>query len=57
MQLNTVDYGVFALGFMAAFVSALFAVRALLHYIAHHNFRVFAWYRIIFGLIVLYYYS
>jgi undecaprenyl-diphosphatase len=40
-------------GFIAAFVSAFVCVRWLIHYVAHHNFKPFAWYRIIFGLIVL----
>ena len=44
---------VFAVGFLVAFVSALFAVRALLRYISRHDFTVFAWYRIVFGLVVL----
>lgn len=47
------DIGVFATGFLAAFVSAFVAVRALLHYISRNDFTVFAWYRIAFGLIVL----
>jgi undecaprenyl-diphosphatase len=47
------DYGVIAVGFAAAFVSALFAVRGLLRYISRHDFSVFAWYRIAFGCIVL----
>jgi undecaprenyl-diphosphatase len=28
-------------------------VRWLLRYISHHDFTVFAWYRIAFGLVVL----
>jgi undecaprenyl-diphosphatase len=44
---------VFTVGFVTAFISALFAVRALLRYISHHDFTVFAWYRIVFGLAVL----
>ncbi len=47
------DLEVFAVGFVAAFISALFAVRALLRYISHHDFTIFAWYRIAFGLAVL----
>lgn len=47
------DIGVFATGFLAAFVSAFVAVRALLRYISRNDFTVFAWYRIAFGLIVL----
>ena len=40
-------------GFVAAFISAFICVRWLIHYVAHHNFVPFAWYRIIFGLLVL----
>ena len=47
------DIGVFAVGFAAAFVSALIAVRGLIRYVAHHDFTVFAWYRIVFGGLVL----
>ena len=40
-------------GFISAFISAFVCVRWLIHYVAHHNFVPFAWYRIIFGLLVL----
>jgi undecaprenyl-diphosphatase len=40
-------------GFISAFVSAFICVRWLIHYVAGHNFIPFAWYRIIFGLLVL----
>ena len=46
--LHAHDLAVFATGFVTAFVSAFFAVRALLRYIAHHSFVVFAWYRVVF---------
>jgi undecaprenyl-diphosphatase len=42
-------------GLFAAFVSALLAIRGLLRYISRHNFTVFAWYRIVFGAVVLYF--
>ena len=41
------------IGFIAAFISAFICVRWLIHYVAHHNFILFAWYRIVFGLLVL----
>ena len=41
------------IGFIAAFISAFICVRWLIHYVAHHNFIPFAWYRIAFGLLVL----
>lgn len=47
------DLPVFAVGFVASFIAAMLTVKALLRYVANHNFTVFAWYRIIFGIIVL----
>ncbi|AEJ03273.1 Undecaprenyl-diphosphatase [Nitrosomonas sp. Is79A3] len=47
------DLGLFAVGFVAAFLSALLAVRGLLRFISNHDFTVFAWYRIVFGIIIL----
>ncbi len=47
------DTPYFAAGLVAAFLSALLAIKALLRYISHHDFIIFAWYRIIFGLIVI----
>jgi len=52
-QLDCADLPVFAVGFVAAFVAAMLTVRALLAYIANHTFVVFAWYRIVFGVVVL----
>jgi undecaprenyl-diphosphatase len=50
------DLPVFAVGFVTAFVSALIMVRGLLKFISNHDFRFFAWYRIVFGVIVLAYF-
>jgi undecaprenyl-diphosphatase len=47
------DLGIFSVGTIASFVSAFLCVRWLLRYIAHHDFTAFAWYRIVFGVIVL----
>lgn len=47
------DMASFMVGLIAAFISALFAVKGLLRYISHHDFIIFAWYRIVFGLVVI----
>ncbi|GAB3260943.1 undecaprenyl-diphosphate phosphatase [Chitinimonas naiadis] len=52
-SLNSNDLVLFAVGFVASFVFALIAVRALLRFLASHTFVAFAWYRIAFGLVVL----
>ena len=51
--LSLQDVPVFAVGLVAAFVSAFVCVRWLIRYVASHDFTVFAWYRIVFGVIVL----
>ena len=43
----------FAIGFVTAFIFAMIAVRALLKFIANHSYVTFAWYRILFGLLIL----
>jgi undecaprenyl-diphosphatase len=51
--LSAADLPLFSIGTAAAFVSAFLCVRWLLRYISSHDFTVFAWYRIVFGVIVL----
>jgi undecaprenyl-diphosphatase len=52
-SLSTNDLGTLAVGLVAAFASAFVCVRWLLRYISQHDFTIFAWYRIAFGIIVL----
>ena len=47
------DLGMWAVGFAASFVSAFLVIRWLIRYVATHDFRWFAWYRIAFGIVVL----
>lgn len=47
------DFPTFGMGFITAFVSAFLCLRWLLRYISTHDFSIFAWYRIAFGVVVL----
>ena len=47
------DMALFVVGGTVSFISAFFAVRGLIRFISRHDFTVFAWYRIIFGVMVL----
>ncbi len=47
------DWGMWSVGFITSFIAAFLCVRWLLRYISSHDFTVFAWYRIAFGLILL----
>ena len=51
--LSAADLPLFGIGGLAAFVSAFLCVRWLLRYISTHDFTIFAWYRIVFGVLVL----
>ncbi len=51
--LSVADLPVFGVGLVFSFLSAWLCVRWLLRYIATHDFVPFAYYRIVFGVIVL----
>ncbi|RJG03783.1 undecaprenyl-diphosphate phosphatase [Noviherbaspirillum sedimenti] len=51
--LSAADLPLFGIGGVAAMVSAFLCVRWLLRYISTHDFTFFAWYRIVFGLVIL----
>ncbi|MGV3569857.1 MAG: undecaprenyl-diphosphate phosphatase [Ramlibacter sp.] len=52
-QLSMDDLPMFGVGLLFSFISAWFCVRWLLRYISTHSFVPFAWYRIVFGVVVL----
>lgn len=51
--LSAADLPMFSIGALSAFISAFLCVRWLLRYISLHDFMIFAWYRLVFGGIVL----
>ncbi|MDP4613421.1 MAG: undecaprenyl-diphosphate phosphatase [Limnohabitans sp.] len=51
--LSMADAPMFAVGLVFSFLSAWVCVRWLLKFISTNSFEVFAWYRIVFGLVVL----
>ncbi len=51
--LSAADLPWFSVGTIAAFASAFLCVRWLLRYISSHDFSLFAWYRIVFGCLIL----
>jgi undecaprenyl-diphosphatase len=50
---TTADVSMLAVGTAVSFVAALFVIRGFLRYVQGHSFRVFAWYRIAFGVVIL----
>jgi undecaprenyl-diphosphatase len=51
--LSAADIPVFGVGSVVSFVSAFVVIRWLIRYVATHDFKPFAWYRIAFGLVVI----
>ncbi len=51
--MSAADIPVFAVGFVVSFLSALLVIRALLSYVSRKSFAPFAWYRIVFGALIL----
>ena len=51
--LSADDLGLFGVGLAVSCLFAFLCIRWLLRYIMRHDFTIFAWYRIAFGLIVL----
>jgi undecaprenyl-diphosphatase len=50
---SAADLDMFAVGGIVSFVSAFIVIRWLIRYVATHDFKPFAWYRIAFGVAVL----
>jgi undecaprenyl-diphosphatase len=47
------DLTIIAIGFVMAFVSAVFVVRSLLSYVSRHGYALFGWWRLVVGSVGL----
>ncbi|MCD7825432.1 MAG: undecaprenyl-diphosphate phosphatase [Clostridiaceae bacterium] len=47
------EVGVLATGMITAFLVSVFVIRFLMQFIKKHDFKVFGWYRIVLGIVVL----
>ena len=55
-QLTGMEWGILCTGMITAFLVSLFIIKFLLGYIRKHDFKVFGWYRIGLGILVLVYF-
>jgi undecaprenyl-diphosphatase len=55
--MSVTDLPVFTVGFVVSFLSALLVIRGLLFYVSRRSFVPFAWYRILFGALLIILYS
>jgi undecaprenyl-diphosphatase len=51
------EFLLLAVGMLVAFVVSVFAITFLMGYIKKHDFKVFGWYRIVLGIVVLVYFA
>lgn len=47
--LSAADFPIIAIGFVAAFVTAVIVVRSLLGYVSRHGYALFGWWRLVVG--------
>ncbi len=52
-QLSADDVTIFAAGFIISMIVAWVVIAGFMAFIKRHSFRVFAWYRIVFGVVIL----
>ena len=43
-------------GMLVAFIVSILVIQFLMNYIKKHDFKIFGWYRIVLGMIVLFYF-
>lgn len=56
-EFTSLEVALLLIGTVVSFVVSLFVLRFLMGYIKKHDFKIFGWYRIVLGLIVLAYFG
>lgn len=56
MTLGGMEWMILLTGCIVAFAVSMFVIKFLMGYIRKHNFKVFGWYRIVLGVVVLAYF-
>ena len=54
---TAMELGILAVGMIVAFGVSILAIRFLMGYIKKYDFKVFGWYRIVLGAVVLAYFA
>ncbi|UKJ07034.1 undecaprenyl-diphosphate phosphatase [Solitalea lacus] len=56
ISLSNDEWQLFGIGNLVGFIVAIIAIRAFIGYLTKHGFKIFGWYRIIVGIIILVFY-
>lgn len=57
MAITQSEFALLATGMITAYVVSSLVIRRLLNYVKHHDFKVFGWYRIALGVLVLVFFT
>jgi len=52
-KLNSYDIEIILIGIISSFISSLLVIKWLIKYVANHDLKIFAYYRIIIGILIL----
>ena len=55
LAFKSMELVILLVGMIVAFITSLFIIKFLISYIKKHDFKVFGWYRIILGIVILLY--
>ena len=56
LSFTSMELAILAVGCIVSFVVSIIVIKFLMGYIKKHDFKVFGWYRIILGILVLGYF-
>ena len=57
LSFTGMEVAILLVGMISAFIVSVIVIRFLMAYIKKHDFKVFGWYRIVLGAIVLLYFG
>ena len=57
LYFSGMELAILAVGMIVAFVVSVLVIRFIMNYIRTHDFKVFGWYRIILGIVVIIYFA
>ncbi|MBU5226384.1 undecaprenyl-diphosphate phosphatase [Clostridium senegalense] len=54
---TNIELAILIIGMLVAFIVSIFVIKFLMSFIKKHDFKVFGWYRIVLGIVVLIYFA
>ena len=57
LKFNGEELAVMGAGLLSSFLVSIFAIKFLMTYIKKHDFKVFGWYRIVLGIVIILYFT